>query len=187
MKKRPTKLGGRKKNSSSINTALKKVFAGTVDIKINGVSVSVPAIEALALRTLQQCLTGPFKANEAVRTLAEKLGPRDRPALDTSRLSIDEMRIMLPLLAKMLYIGMTRRGQTYNVVTFRPRKRHLLLGLRLAETEEMTARIEALGIETQPYDRRERAYRLQLTAREVASEQHELTELISLAIQSRGE
>lgn len=85
------------------------------------------------------------------------------------------------------YIGMTRHGHTYNAVTFRPRKKHLLLGLRLPETDEMTDRIAAAGFDTQAYDRRERAYRLELTERQIANEQHELTDLISLSIKSRGD
>ena len=83
------------------------------------------------------------------------------------------------------YIGLTRAGQPFNVVTFRPRKNHLLLGLRLQETEEMTARIESIGLEAPSYDRRERAYRLRVTARDVAAQRDEITALIALAIRSR--
>lgn len=66
-----------------------------------------------------------------------------------------------------LYIGMSRRRQVYNSATFRSRKNHLLLGLRLPESEEYTQRIEAGGIETQPYERREGTYRLRLNKRDL--------------------
>lgn len=79
------------------------------------------------------------------------------------------------------YIGLSRHRQVYNFVTFRPRKNHLLLGLRLPETEELTRRIEATGIETQPYERREGAYRLRLSKRDFAGHADELKSLLELA------
>jgi hypothetical protein len=79
------------------------------------------------------------------------------------------------------YIGLSRHRQVYNFVTFRPRKNHLLLGLRLPETEELTRRIEATGIETQPYERREGAYRLRLNKRDMTVHAGELQSLLELA------
>ena len=84
------------------------------------------------------------------------------------------------------YIGMSRHRQPYNFATFRPRKNHLLLGLRLPESDELTARIEATGIETQPYERREGAYRLRLTRRDLAAHQAELQMLLEMAHRHRG-
>jgi hypothetical protein len=84
------------------------------------------------------------------------------------------------------YIGMSRQRQVYNFATFRPRKNHLLLGLRLPETEEFTQRIEATGIETQPYERREGAYRLHLTKGDLTGHKSELQSLMELAHQSKA-
>lgn len=84
------------------------------------------------------------------------------------------------------YIGISRHRQAYNFATFRPRKNHLLLGLRLPENEELTQRIEATGIETQPYERRDGAYRLRLTKRDIAAHKGELQSLLEMAHQNKA-
>ncbi len=86
----------------------------------------------------------------------------------------------------MFYIGMTRHGQAFNVMTCRPRKNHVVLGIRLPETDEQTERTEAIGLETLPYDRAESAYRFRLTARELAAKREPLAALIALAVEERG-
>lgn len=90
----------------------------------------------------------------------------------------------LELKYNMFYIGMTRQGKPFNAVTYRPQKKDLVLGLRFAEAEEMTERIAAVGIETNPYSRAEGAYRLRLTAAELAAKKQSVTELMTLAIKS---
>lgn len=84
------------------------------------------------------------------------------------------------------YIGMTRAGQVLNFATYRPRKNHLLVGLRVPETDEVSDQIEETGLETQPYDRREGAYRLRLTKKDLAKHQEFLLGLLQLAYQQRA-
>lgn len=84
------------------------------------------------------------------------------------------------------YIGLTRTGQTLNIITCRPRKNHLLLGLRLLESEELTAQIEAIGVETHPYDRREGAYRLRITRQDLSKHRDRITDLISQTVLQRA-
>ena len=84
------------------------------------------------------------------------------------------------------YIGMTRQRQAFNAITCRPRRNHLILGIRLPEADEITSRIEALGVEIYPYDRRDGAYRLRLTRKDLAAAQTELSALIHLAIEERA-
>lgn len=83
------------------------------------------------------------------------------------------------------YIGMNRNGQAYNFATFRPRKNHLLISLRLPETDELTATIESTGLETQPYDRRDGAYRLRLSRKDVSAKSEQLQSLMRLAHEHR--
>lgn len=83
------------------------------------------------------------------------------------------------------YIGMNRNGQAYNFATFRPRKNHLLISLRLPETDELTATIESTGLETQPYDRRDGAYRLRLSRKDVSAKSEQLQSLMGLAHEHR--
>jgi hypothetical protein len=84
------------------------------------------------------------------------------------------------------YIGMTRQSQPFNVLAYRPRKNHLVLSVRLPESEELTARIEGIGLETQPYDRRDGSYRLRLNRRDVNQHKEGLAELMALAVEQRA-
>ena len=126
------------------------------------------------------------EAAPADRAYWERKATKETVAIaDTLLIYANDTDGDLELKYNKFYIGLTRKGQPFNVVTFRPRKNHLLLGLRLPQTDEMTDRIKTIGLETPEYDRRESAYRLRVTARDVANEQHELTQLMALAIRMR--
>ena len=84
------------------------------------------------------------------------------------------------------YVGISRLGQAFNFVKFRPQRRSVTVGICLPETEELTAKIEATGIETQPYDRRDNAYRLRLTKGELGARTDALAALFELAYRQRA-
>ncbi|MEQ8701170.1 MAG: DUF5655 domain-containing protein, partial [Bauldia litoralis] len=84
------------------------------------------------------------------------------------------------------YIGLSRDGQPYNFVTFRPKKSHLNLELKLPETEELDAKIEDAGIETLEYNKRWGNYQLRLTKEQVKSKAELLRELMQLAYERRS-
>lgn len=84
------------------------------------------------------------------------------------------------------YIGLSRDGQPYNFVTFKPKKSTLNLELKLPETEELDAKIEGAGIETLEYNKRWGNYRLRLTKDQVKSKAGTLRELMQLAYERRS-
>lgn len=84
------------------------------------------------------------------------------------------------------YIGLSRDGQPYNFVTFRPKKNYLNLELKLPETEELDAKIEEAGIETLEYNKRWGNYRLRLTKDQGASKAPILKELMQFAFDRRS-
>ena len=84
------------------------------------------------------------------------------------------------------YIGLSRDGQPYNFVTFRPKKSHLNLDVKLPQTEEFDAKIEEAGIETLEYNKRWSTYRLRLTKEQVKSKVDLLRELMQLAYERRS-
>jgi predicted transport protein len=84
------------------------------------------------------------------------------------------------------YIGLSRDGQPYNFVTFRPKKSHLNLDVKLPQTEEFDAKIEEAGIETLEYNKRWSTYRLRLTKEQVKSKVDLLRELMQLAYERRA-
>ena len=52
------------------------------------------------------------------------------------------------------YVGLARDGIADNFVTFRPRKDHLIVELRIPRSEDVTAVIDDSGIDSLPYDKR---------------------------------
>lgn len=65
------------------------------------------------------------------------------------------------------YIGLAKGGVATNYVAFRPRKKHLIVEIRLPRSDETTALIEDSGIGTLAYVTRWSNYRLTLAAEEL--------------------
>lgn len=83
------------------------------------------------------------------------------------------------------YIGLSRDGQPFNFVTFRPRKNHMILDLKLPQSEELTQRIDGAGFETLEYNKQWRLYRLSLTKADVTQKSEPLRELVKMAYEQR--
>lgn len=115
------------------------------------------------------------RATKATVTIADDL-------LQTVR----QFDASLELKYNKFYIGLSRDGQPYNFVTFRPKKTNLNLDVKLPETDELDAKIEKAGIETLEYNKRWGNYRLRLTKDLVKSQAELLRELMQLAYERRS-
>lgn len=60
------------------------------------------------------------------------------------------------------YVGLARDGLADNFLSFRPRRKHLIVEFRIPQADEVTAMIEQSGIEELSYDNRWGRYRIQL-------------------------
>lgn len=83
------------------------------------------------------------------------------------------------------YIGLSKDGQAYNFVQFRPRKSELNLEIKLPESEELTSFIDASGFEVLEYNRRWGLYRVGLTKALVSENSSLLRDLIQQAYELR--
>lgn len=115
------------------------------------------------------------RATKATVTIADDL-------LETVR----QFDASLELKYNKFYIGLSRDGQPYNFVTFRPKKTNLNLDVKLPENDELDAKIEKAGIETLEYNKRWGNYRLRLTKDLVKSQAELLRELMQLAYERRS-
>lgn len=79
------------------------------------------------------------------------------------------------------YIGLQRDGVPDNFITFRPRKKHLILETRIERSEELDARLEEAGITTIAYDKRWKNYRFQLVPADLKTHHDLLMDLIRMA------
>jgi hypothetical protein len=83
------------------------------------------------------------------------------------------------------YIGLSKDGQPFNFVTFRPKKNQINLEVKIPETDETDAKIDAAGIETLEYNNRWGLYRLRLTKDDIKKNSETLRELIHAAYERR--
>ncbi|MBR0989131.1 hypothetical protein JQ580_00175 [Bradyrhizobium japonicum] len=116
----------------------------------------------------------------------EKQGTKATVQLADELLSIArEIDPSLELKYNKLYIGLSRAGQPFNFVIFRPKKKHIRAEIRLPRTDEVDGKIEHAGIETLDYDETYQAYRLALGADDIAKHRELLLELMRASYQGR--
>jgi len=120
------------------------------------------------------------------RSYWEKRGSRATVALADQMLNdIQSLDPNLELKYNKFYIGLSKDGQPYNFVTFRPKKNFLTLEPKLPQSEELDKLIEEAGLDTLEYNKRWGFYRLRLTAEDVASKSAVLKRLIKEAYERR--
>ena len=84
------------------------------------------------------------------------------------------------------YIGLSKDGEPYNFVTFRPKKSFLTFEPKVPKSEETDALIEEAGLDALEYSKRWGHYRLRLTADDVATKAPVLKTLIKAAYDRRA-
>jgi hypothetical protein len=98
---------------------------------------------------------------------------------------VQQFESVLELKYNKFYIGLAKDGHAYNFVTFKPRKHHMLLDLKLPESDDINQKIEKASIDTLEYDKRWSTYRLQLSKADVTNKTDVLKELMRLAYDRR--
>ncbi len=117
----------------------------------------------------------------------ESRGTRETVQLADEMLGIvREFDPTLDLKFNKFYVGLSRDGQPYNFVIFRPRKKSLNIEISLPKSDDVDARIEATGIESWDYSARWGRYRLSANRDGVAKHRELLKELFGLAYQERS-
>lgn len=79
------------------------------------------------------------------------------------------------------YIGVATEGLATNYVVFRPRKKHVIIEIRLPRDDETNSLIEEAGVGTLPYDNRWGNYRITLKSVELGEHLPLLKTLIGQA------
>jgi hypothetical protein len=84
------------------------------------------------------------------------------------------------------YIGLDVNGSPLNFVTFRPRRAHLIVTIKLPQSKETDESLEEAGIETMPYRSRWNQYRLRLVDNLDNKQREAILKLIKRARESFG-
>jgi predicted transport protein len=84
------------------------------------------------------------------------------------------------------YIGLARDGQPNNFVTFRPRRGHLILEIKLPQSDGLDEKIERASLATLEYNKRWGFYRFRLEKGGVKKHVETLRELVGMAFEYRN-
>ena len=126
------------------------------------------------------------EAAPADRPYWERRGSRATVQIADELLAIArEINPSLELRYNKYYIGLSKGGQPFNFIVFRPRRSTINLEVKLPRAEEIDAKIDAAGIETLEYDVRWGAYRLSLHKEDIAKHRALFKELMQAAYQNR--
>jgi hypothetical protein len=121
------------------------------------------------------------------RSYWEKRGSRATVGLaDQMMNDIKSLDPNLELKYNKFYIGLSKDGQPYNFVTFRPKKSFLTFEPKLPKSEELDKLIEDADLDTLEYNKRWGFYRFRLTAEDVKSQAPVLRRLIKEAYERRA-
>lgn len=83
------------------------------------------------------------------------------------------------------YIGLSKDGQPYNFVVFRPQKTAVRIDLKMRRSDEIDSKVEQADLDALEYNARWGVYRIRLTASQIDSKVEPLRELIGLAYGNR--
>jgi hypothetical protein len=120
------------------------------------------------------------------RAYWEKRGTKATVQLADELLGIArEIDPSLELKYNKFYIGLSKEGQPFNFIVFRPRKSTVNLEVKLPRADEIDAKIDQAGIEALEYATRWGAYRLSLHGNELTKHRDLLKSLMHAAYQNR--
>ena len=120
------------------------------------------------------------------RSYWESKGSKNTVALADQLLAIlKEFDPSLELKYNKFYIGLAKRGQADNFVSFRPRKNSILLEVKVPQSEEVEAKITDAGLEAPKYNARWQLYPISLDRNDIQKHAGLLKELMRLAFDTR--
>lgn len=120
------------------------------------------------------------------RAYWEKRGAKATVKLADELLAIArEIEPTLELKYNKFYIGLSKEGQPFNFVLFRPKKSWINFSFKLPRAEEIDAKIDQAGLESLEYSARWGTYRLSLREADIRKNRELLKELMLAAYQNR--
>lgn len=170
------------------------LFNGTlpiIAIQVNAVQVGED-VTLIFTRVLDELTRGLVDEDEDAetapsdRTYWEKKGSKQTVKLADSLLEIArEFDDSLELKYNKHYIGLSKSGQPYNFLAFRPRKLTINLDLKVPQSDNVDILLDDAGFNMLGYDARWANYRLSLKESDLSEQKETLRRLIELAHQNK--
>jgi predicted transport protein len=152
------------------------LFNGTIPliaIQMSAVQLS-DTVSLLFTTVLDEVRLGLVDEDEEVREVTDRAYWEARGSKATVAMADEVLRLVaqfapdLELKYNKFYIGLATNGQPNNFVQFRPQKNVLRVEVRLPQSQETEAIIEASGLDIMDYDKRWGRYRLRINKGDVA-------------------
>ena len=112
-----------------------------------------------------------------------------KPMLELMDQLVEVVREINPRLVaryNKVYIGLGLDGIANNFISFKPRKKHLVLHVKIPQSDETDERLENTSLQMLEYDRQWRRYRIQVTNADVEKHRDLLLDLMGQAYTLRN-
>ena len=170
------------------------LFNGTIPlvaIQMSAVQLS-GTVSILFTTVLDETRLGLVDEDEELQEVTDRAYWEVRGSKATVAMADEVLKLVaefapgLELKYNKFYIGLATNGQPNNFVQFRPQKNALRVEVRLPQSQETEAAIEASGLDVMDYDKRWGRYRLRLSKGEVVTYSEVLSALVKKAYLAAG-
>lgn len=170
------------------------LFNGTIPlvaIQMSAVQLS-GTVSILFTTVLDETRLGLVDEDEELQEVTDRAYWEVRGSKATVAMADEVLKLVaefapgLELKYNKFYIGLATNGQPNNFVQFRPQKNALRVEVRLSQSQETEAAIEASGLDVMDYDKRWGRYRLRLSKGEVVTYSEVLSALAKKAYLAAG-
>lgn len=165
-------------------------FIPIIAIQINTIAIG-DQVTIVSTRVLDQMVLGMFEEEEerevVDRSYWDKRGSSSTVIMaDTILELVKDLDSTLELKYNKFYIGVTRAGDPFNFVIFRPQKQALRMEMRLSKSDEIETGLESRGLDLMDYDSRNGRYRIRLTKGDIDPNKEYISELLGAAYRESG-
>ena len=170
------------------------LFNGTIPlvaIQMSAVQLS-GTVSILFTTVLDETRLGLVDEDEELQEVTDRAYWEARGSKATVAMADEVLKLVaefapgLELKYNKFYIGLATNGQPNNFVQFRPQKNALRVEVRLPQSQETEAAIEASGLDVMDYDKRWGRYRLRLSKGEEVTYSEVLSALVKKAYLAAG-
>jgi hypothetical protein len=170
------------------------LFNGTIPlmaIQMSAVQLA-DTVSLLFTTVLDEARFGLVEEDEEVQEITDRAYWESRGSKATVAMADEVLKLVsafapsLELKYNKFYIGLATNGMPNNFLIFRPQKLALRVEVRLPQSQEVEASIEAAGLDVMDYDKRWGRYRLRIGNGEVVKFAESLSMLSKQAYLSTG-
>ena len=170
------------------------LFNGTIPlmaIQMSAVQLA-DTVSLLFTTVLDEARFGLVEEDEEVQEITDRAYWESRGSKATVAMADEVLKLVsafapsLELKYNKFYIGLATHGMPNNFLIFRPQKLALRVEVRLPQSQEVEASIEAAGLDVMDYDKRWGRYRLRIGKGEVVKFAESLSMLSKQAYLSTG-